>query len=507
MSKIGYSEFRQRFDPDLSKDLLTICIAKGLELKAKFIDKDFVTSVIKQDLEAKTPYMVLSGLAPREGNQLARKRKELQVKFDFMFKGLLYHARFKTILWDVLEAKDKTETVLATPPLDIKLASELFKGIPTPTNPIRVKLDLFDKEQQVPVQEVDAKGLVIEDRLIADALPVLTKMNSICLSFSIHHEICIPGQFIAGGENQVVFKFGKMPPDVQKPISAYLEQLYLEHLKELAEIEKEGLKKTKRHSASSYKILMLTQDTEYRKELESVFYGRDVRVVQDAAIESFNEILARQNWDLVLIDGAFPELDLWELSRKMNEILEHRGNNMPHNLLLAEDMSEDALVYAQYCGFEHIYGREGFFTRAVSNVGEVSGHHDWVTMNAGEKAVVIIDDDKNVTFTLQHALNREGFHPFVIKSGNDAVRAAKQYRPICILIELALRSGDALDALRVMKRMPYTKDIPIIVLTVSKDPKDVQAMRQLGVMQYLNKPVETDKIVQLIKSIESGIPE
>lgn len=504
MTKVGFSEFRQRFDAVLSKDLVSICIAKGLELTATFIDKNFTFSILKQGLDEKTPYLVLSDLKPREGNQLAKKRKEVMVRFDFMFKGLLYHARFKTILWDVIEAKDKTETILSTPPLDIKLASELFKGNPTPTHPMRVRLNLFNEEQHIPVKEIDAKGLVLEDRLIADALPVLTKMDSLHINLSLHEEICVPGQFSAGGEKQVLFKFKKMRPEVQKPISAYLEKLHIDHLKAQAELEKEGLKKTKRHTASSYKIMMLTEDDAYIAELEKAFYGRDVRLVQEASVDTFLEILSRQNWDVVLIDGNLPNVDLWSVSRKMNEVLEHRGSNIPHSLLLSEDMSEDALVYAQYCGFEHIYGRNLFLPRAVSNIGEVSGQHDWVTISTGEKAVVIIDDDKNVTFTLQHALNREGYHPFIIRTGNDAVRAAKQYRPICILIEPALRSGDAMEALRVIKRMPYTKDIPVVVLTVSKDPQDIQAMRQLGVTQYLNKPMTTEQIIDIIKDIDSG---
>ncbi|MCK5148491.1 response regulator [bacterium] len=502
MSKIGFLEFRKRFEPKLAGDLLKICVSKELILNGIFIDKEFSTSIKSFDLDAETPFMVLHALTPREGNQLAKKQKEILFKFDFMYKGLLYHARFKTILYDLHEDKNRIQTVFATPPLDVKLATEIFKGHPSPTNPMRVKIDLFNKEQLLSVKNIDIKSALFEDRLISDSLPALSKVNELSLVFSKHDEIIIPGKFISGDENQVNFIFGKLSPDSKRFLSAYLEKLYHADLLTKAEKEKEGAAKAKRPTASDYKILILTKDEVYIKELDTQLQGRNVRFVQEKEIEDFSDILARQNWDMILIDGTFPEIDLWALSRKMNEILAHRGSNMPHYLLLSEEMKEDSLVYAQYCGFEHIYGRESFLARSVSNIGEVSGHHEWVSIHAGEKAVVIIDDDKNVTFTLQHALTREGFHPFVIRSGKDAVRAAKQFRPICILIELALRSGDALDALRVIKRMPYTKDIPIIVLTVSKDPADVKAMRQLGVQHYLNKPINTTDIIDVIKSIK-----
>ena len=501
MSKIGLHEFRQRFDPDLSRDLLNICLSKELVINARFIDKDFTTRVLHYDPDAKIPYMVLESFEPREGNKLAGRRKEVLVKFDFIFKGLLYRARFSTILWDV-EEKDKVETVFATPPLDIKLASQILKVAPSPMNPMRVRIKLFDEEQLVSVKQLDIKGLLIEDRLLADSLPALSKQKKVTLLFDGHQEIVVEGEYESAGDNELAFVFDKLAPETVRFLSGYIETLYQEELKAKAEREKEGRLKAARPTASSYKILMLTGDDVYFGQLVENLKGRDVRLVQEKGVEPFVELLSRSNWDLLLIDGAFSGLDLWGLSRQMKEILDNRSGNKPQLMLISECMDEDAIVYAQYCGFEHLFCRNAFLGQAVSHVGAVSGHHEWITLSPEEKAVVVIDDDKNLTFTLQHALTAQGFRPLVASSGKEGVRAAKQYRPVCVIIELAIRSGDAIDALRVLTRMPFTKNIPVIVLTVSKDATDVQQVKQLGIEHYYNKPMDTAKIVEIVKTLD-----
>jgi CheY-like chemotaxis protein len=70
-----------------------------------------------------------------------------------------------------------------------------------------------------------------------------------------------------------------------------------------------------------------------------------------------------------------------------------------------------------------------------------------------------------------------------------------------ILLDLKLPKVDGLEVLRSIKGDPRTKVIPVIVLTSSKEEKDIVESYRLGVNSYIVKPVDFDKFVEAVKDI------
>ncbi len=73
--------------------------------------------------------------------------------------------------------------------------------------------------------------------------------------------------------------------------------------------------------------------------------------------------------------------------------------------------------------------------------------------------------------------------------------------PRIILLDLKLPKVDGLEVLRAIKGDPRTKIIPVIVLTSSKEEKDIVESYKLGVNSYILKPVDFDKFVDAVKEI------
>lgn len=73
--------------------------------------------------------------------------------------------------------------------------------------------------------------------------------------------------------------------------------------------------------------------------------------------------------------------------------------------------------------------------------------------------------------------------------------------PKVILLDLRLPKVDGLEVLRTLKSDQRTKGIPVVVLTSSKEDRDVTESYNLGVNSYISKPVEFDKFVQTIKEL------
>jgi len=74
-------------------------------------------------------------------------------------------------------------------------------------------------------------------------------------------------------------------------------------------------------------------------------------------------------------------------------------------------------------------------------------------------------------------------------------------RPKIILLDLKLPKVDGKEVLRVIKNDPEKKIIPVIVLTSSKEERDVMETYQLGANSYIIKPVDFDKFVEAVRDL------
>lgn len=73
--------------------------------------------------------------------------------------------------------------------------------------------------------------------------------------------------------------------------------------------------------------------------------------------------------------------------------------------------------------------------------------------------------------------------------------------PTVVLLDLKLPKIDGLDVLRRMKSDPQLKHIAVVMLTSSREEKDLLESYRLGVNAYVIKPVRFDDFVQTIKSL------
>ena len=73
--------------------------------------------------------------------------------------------------------------------------------------------------------------------------------------------------------------------------------------------------------------------------------------------------------------------------------------------------------------------------------------------------------------------------------------------PKIILLDLRLPKVDGMEVLRRIKGDERTRTIPVVVLTSSKEDRDVAESYQLGVNSYISKPVEFDEFVKTVSEL------
>ena len=73
--------------------------------------------------------------------------------------------------------------------------------------------------------------------------------------------------------------------------------------------------------------------------------------------------------------------------------------------------------------------------------------------------------------------------------------------PKLILLDLKLPKVSGLEVLKRIKSDQYTKKIPVVVLTSSKEEKDIVESYEYGVNSYIVKPVDFTKFIESIREI------
>lgn len=73
--------------------------------------------------------------------------------------------------------------------------------------------------------------------------------------------------------------------------------------------------------------------------------------------------------------------------------------------------------------------------------------------------------------------------------------------PKLVLLDLKLPKVDGLQVLREVKSNPATQAIPVVVLTSSKEERDMVESYKLGVNSYIQKPVDFEKFRETIRTL------
>jgi len=133
------------------------------------------------------------------------------------------------------------------------------------------------------------------------------------------------------------------------------------------------------------------------------------------------------------------------------------------------------------------------------------------SMNKLGRILLVEDDPKDVELTLT-ALEEYNLANEVIvaRDGEEALeylysrgkfKTRSSGNPAVMLLDLKLPKVDGLEVLKQVKSEEKLRMIPIVVLTSSKEEKDMVASYRLGVNAYVVKPVDFHEFVNAIKEL------
>jgi CheY-like chemotaxis protein len=132
-------------------------------------------------------------------------------------------------------------------------------------------------------------------------------------------------------------------------------------------------------------------------------------------------------------------------------------------------------------------------------------------MNPIKSILLVENDSKDVELHL-HALEefnltnrivvaRDGVEAldYLYRRGHFAERVPGN--PVAIWLDLNMPKLNGLEVLRQLKSDETMRTIPVVVLSASREPKDLQECYALGVNAYLVKPIHFEEFTQMAKNL------
>jgi DNA-binding response OmpR family regulator len=105
------------------------------------------------------------------------------------------------------------------------------------------------------------------------------------------------------------------------------------------------------------------------------------------------------------------------------------------------------------------------------------------------RIVVIVEDEPDTAEMFAEMMRLSGYEVHKTYGGKAGIATIVQERPDAVILDLMMPDLSGLDVLRILRRDPDLKDIPVIVVSAKSLPEDIQTGLDTGASVYLTKPV------------------
>ncbi len=114
--------------------------------------------------------------------------------------------------------------------------------------------------------------------------------------------------------------------------------------------------------------------------------------------------------------------------------------------------------------------------------------------------IAIIEDDPTISQMYRMKFEADGFEVQLADNGARGVALVEEYTPDLILLDLQMPEMNGAEALAKIRKAPWGKDIPVIILTNLGEEEAPKEIRSLGIHSYIVKAELTPRqVVQRVK--------
>ncbi|MCL5807511.1 MAG: response regulator [Deltaproteobacteria bacterium] len=118
-----------------------------------------------------------------------------------------------------------------------------------------------------------------------------------------------------------------------------------------------------------------------------------------------------------------------------------------------------------------------------------------------QKKILVADDEKDIVELIAFNLEREGFAVLRASDGRRALELIRHDKPDLIVLDLMMPGVSGMEVCRMIRGVPETAGLPIIMLTAKSDPVDKILGLEIGADDYLTKPFHVKELIARVRAV------
>jgi DNA-binding response OmpR family regulator len=118
------------------------------------------------------------------------------------------------------------------------------------------------------------------------------------------------------------------------------------------------------------------------------------------------------------------------------------------------------------------------------------------------KKILIIEDEEIILNLLQKKLEKEGYEVYIAKDGKEGVKKTIEIIPDLILLDIVMPKMDGFGVMEEKNKHKELKSIPVIVVSNSGQPVELDRAKKLGAKDWLIKTeFDPQEVIKKVKKI------
>lgn len=126
-----------------------------------------------------------------------------------------------------------------------------------------------------------------------------------------------------------------------------------------------------------------------------------------------------------------------------------------------------------------------------------------------ELSIILAEDDEGHATLIRRNLKRSGLMNKILhfKDGQQTIEYLNAEKekgneiPSLLLLDIKMPKVDGIEVLQYVKSDPVLKKMPVIMITTTDDPREIDRCHELGCSNYIKKPIDYDNFVDAIRKL------
>jgi CheY-like chemotaxis protein len=121
-------------------------------------------------------------------------------------------------------------------------------------------------------------------------------------------------------------------------------------------------------------------------------------------------------------------------------------------------------------------------------------------VSAGDRRIMVVDDDDTIVQMLKATLEAEGFQVRTDRDGRNLLKKATEFLPHMIVADLMMPGGGGYELLRILQSDERTRKTPVLIITGVTLDKSTKALmaQEPNMVGYMEKPIRSQALIKQV---------